>query len=64
MSTLAQELIQSFDALPDSAKREAAAEILRRVVADGGDFPNSALDELAAERFAALDAEEEKHAGR
>jgi hypothetical protein len=64
MSGKAQELIASFDALPESDKRAVAVEILRRVPRVEGDIPLHALDELADELFATLDAEEVARAGR
>ena len=57
MSDALRQLLDLFDALPDAEKQAAAAEILRRAPT-GGDVPESALDGLAAELFAALDAEE------
>jgi hypothetical protein len=64
MSDRVQQLIASFDALPEPDKREAAAEILRRVPRPEGDLSAGTLDELADELFAALDAEESVRAGR
>jgi hypothetical protein len=64
MSDRVRELIASFDALPDSDKRVAAAEIFRRIPRTEGDIPLSTLDGLADELFAALDAEEVARAGR
>ena len=46
MSTTAQQLLASFDALPDAAKYEVALEILRRL--KGFDFPPLTDEELAA----------------
>lgn len=64
MSDRVRDLIASFDALPDADKRVAAAEILRRVPRSEGDLPHAALDELADELFAGLDAEEAARADR
>lgn len=62
MSTAVQELLKSFDRLPDAEKQEAAAEILRRSV----DFEFSPLsdEELVAsadELFVELDQREAGH---
>jgi hypothetical protein len=65
MTTAVQQLLDSFDALPDAEKHQAAVEILRRVSASvGGDLPEAALVEAADELFRALDAEEAGHAPR
>jgi hypothetical protein len=61
MSDPVRQLLALFDALPDPEKQSAAAEILRRAPA-AGDVPVSALDGLADELFAALDAEESARA--
>ena len=56
MGTYAENLIDTFDGLPDSEKREVAAAILRRR-ADGF-FPSLSNDELillADETFLELD---------
>lgn len=62
MSNTVQQVVSSFDALPDADKLSAVGEILRRLP-DYGDVPAAALDALADELFAALDAEEEARAG-
>lgn len=62
MSESVRQFLDLFDALPDADKQAAAAEILRR--APEGDVPASALDGLADELFAALDAEEAGRADR
>jgi hypothetical protein len=63
MTDAVQELLNSFDALPEVDKHRAAVEILRRVSSTAdGDIPESALVEAAAELFRALDAEEAGHA--
>jgi hypothetical protein len=59
-----RELLASFDALPESDKQVAAAEILRRTPMPEGDVPASTLDTLADELFAGLDAEEAARADR
>ena len=65
MNTAVQQLLESFDALPEADKHRAAVEILRRVSAVGAeDVPESALVEAADELFRALDAEEAGHAER
>ncbi len=65
MPTAVQQLLESFDALPEGDKHRAAVEILRRVLpASPGDLPESALVEAADELFRALDAEEAAHAQR
>jgi hypothetical protein len=60
-----RQLLDSFEALPDADKHQAAVEILRRYGGTGeGDLPEAALVELADELFRALDAEEAGHAPR
>jgi hypothetical protein len=60
-----QQLLECFDALPETDKHRAAVEILRRAsAAIEGDVPESALVEAADELFRALDAEEAGHAAR
>ena len=56
MGTPAQNIIDTFDGLPDSEKREVAAAILRRTAAMT--FPSLSDDELvliAEEAFLGLD---------
>jgi hypothetical protein len=62
MTDSLRQLLDLFDTLPDPDKQVAAAEILRRT--PEGDLPPSALDALADELFAGLDAEEADRAGR
>jgi methylmalonyl-CoA mutase cobalamin-binding subunit len=63
MSTAMQQLLESFDALPELDRHQAAVEILRRVLADvEGDVPEAGLVEAAEELFRALDTEEASHA--
>jgi hypothetical protein len=65
VNTTVQQLLESFDALPEADKHQAAVEILRRVSATvEGDVTESALVEAADELFRALDAEEADHAQR
>jgi hypothetical protein len=59
MTAIVQHFLESFDALPDPDKHQAAIEILRRVsVGDHGDLSQDALVGAAEELFLALDAEE------
>jgi hypothetical protein len=63
MTTAVKELLDSFDALPDPEKQEAAAEILRRSLTLGpAELPESALVAAADELFLTLDREESGHA--
>ena len=63
MTATVQQLLDTFDALPDADKHQAAVEILRRISsAVEGDLPDSALVEAADELFRTLDAEEAGHA--
>jgi hypothetical protein len=65
MTAHVQQLLDSFDALSDADKHQAAVEILRRFSGNAqGDLPESTLVELADELFRALDAEEAGHAPR
>jgi hypothetical protein len=64
MTATVQQLLDSFDALSDTDKHQAAIEILRRVGGAEGDLPETALAEAADELFRALDAEEAGHAPR
>jgi hypothetical protein len=65
MTATVRQLLDSFEALSDSDKHQAAVEILRRVGGAGeGDLPEAALLETADELFRALDAEEAGHAPR
>ncbi len=61
MSAAAQQLLDSFDALPEADKHQVAVAILRRF-AGAGDLPEEALAGAADELFRALDAEEARHA--
>jgi hypothetical protein len=65
MTTAVQQLLDSFDALPDAEKHQAIVEILRRWPGPmEGDVPEGALVELADEMFRNLDAEEAGRAPR
>ena len=65
MTATVRQLLDSFDALSDADKHQAAVEILRRLGgATQGDLPEAALVEAADELFRALDAEEAGHAPR
>jgi len=57
MTTAVQVLLESFDALSETERQEAALEILRRVTLEG-DLPEQAQVEAADELFRILDAEE------
>jgi hypothetical protein len=63
MSTSAQNLIESFDKLPESEKQEVASEILRRTI--NFDMPAFSDEELvlsAEELFLELDRREAEDA--
>jgi hypothetical protein len=62
LSEPVRRLLDLFDALPESDKQSAVAEILRRTPAGAADIPDAGLDALAGELFAALDAA--THTGR
>lgn len=65
MTAAAQQLLNSFDALPDGDKHQVAVEIVRRVVGTAwSGLPESALVEAADDLFRALDAEEAGDAPR
>ncbi len=65
MTATVQQLLDSFDALPDTDKHQLAVEILRRFGgAVEGDLPESSLVEAADELFRTLDEEEAGHAPR
>ena len=62
MITSAQNLLKSFDRLPDADKKEVASEIMRRVV--HFDLPTLSDEELvlsAEELFLELDRDEATH---
>jgi Ca2+-binding EF-hand superfamily protein len=59
MSGAVQQLLHSFDALPEEDKHQAVVEILRRFGSDReGDLPEDTLIEAADELFRILDDEE------
>lgn len=62
MPTAVQQVLDSYDALPDADKHLAAIEILRRYLPAEGDLPESTLIQSAEELFLTLDAEEARHA--
>ncbi len=63
MTTAVRQILDSFDALSDADKHQAALEILRRVLpASEGDVPAAALLQMADTLFLALDEEESAHA--
>ena len=63
MTTAVRQLLDSFDALPEADKHQAAIEILRRATAGTtGDLPELTLFEAADELFRTLDMEESGHA--
>jgi hypothetical protein len=65
MSTAVEQLLESFDALSQTDKKQAALEILRRVSPTvEGDLPESVLVEAAEDLFRTLDAEEASNAQR
>ena len=47
MTTAVQALLETFDALSDAERREAAVEILRRMTPAEGELPEGALLEAA-----------------
>lgn len=62
MKNLVADLLDSFDHLPEDAKREAASEIIKRSA--NFDFPplsDDALVEIADHIFLALEKEESTH---
>jgi hypothetical protein len=65
MTAPVRQLLDSFEALSDADKHQAAVEILRRFGgAAEGDVPEATLVEAADDLFRALDAEEAGHAPR
>jgi hypothetical protein len=59
MTVAVRALLESFDALSETDRVEAAVEILRRVKSAETDLPEQALVEAADTLFTLLDAEEE-----
>ena len=60
MTVAVRNLIDSFHALSDAEKQEAAVEILK--YSSSGVLSDDALCEIAGELFTALDNEESKNA--
>lgn len=59
MTEAVRGLLDTFDALSDAEKQEAAVQLLRRVVeGESGDVPQDALVAAAEELFLELDARE------
>jgi hypothetical protein len=59
MTAAVRQLLETFDALPEADKYQAAVEILRRATAEvSGDLPEVSLVEASDELFRALDEEE------
>ena len=59
MTANVRQLLKSFDQLPETDKREAAAEILRRTLQiELPSLDDAALVERAEELFLSLDAQE------
>jgi hypothetical protein len=58
MTIAVRTLLETFDTLSESERREAALEILRRVTVSEDELPEDALIEAADALFCALDAEE------
>jgi len=65
VTTGVRQLLDSFDALSETEKHEAAVELLRRVQREAhGPVPDEALVEAADELFQELDAREAADAHR
>ena len=63
MNKSVETLLESFDRLPDEAKREAASEIIRRSVKlNIPPLEDEALVEVAENVFLELDKHESEHA--
>jgi hypothetical protein len=58
MTNAVQELLESFDAMSEAERQEAAVEILRRMTPADCERSERALIEAADELFRALDEEE------
>lgn len=62
MTTAVRKLQDSFDALSEAEKHEAAAPLLERILPERpGDLPEAALVAAAEHLFFELDAEEALH---
>ena len=59
MTLSVRALLESFDALSETDRVEAAVEILRRVTSLEGELPDQAFVEAGDMLFSLLDAEEE-----
>jgi hypothetical protein len=57
VSTAAQQLLNSFELLPEADKHDVAVAILKRVASTSGDLSDDALVNAAEELFRAMDAE-------
>jgi hypothetical protein len=62
MTTAVKAILESFDALSDVERREAAVEIIRRMTPEDGELPEGMLVEAADALFSTLDAEEAANA--
>ena len=62
MTIAAQQLLNSFDSLPDADKHEIVVEILRRVAVSGTDDLSDETLVATSELFSTLDAEEATNA--
>ena len=62
MTLSVRALLESFDALSETDRVEAAVEILRRVTSAEAELPEQALVEAGDVLFSLLDAEEERAA--
>jgi hypothetical protein len=58
MAPKVKALLESFDALSESERQEAAVEILHRIAPAGAELSDQVLIGVADDVFAALDAEE------
>jgi hypothetical protein len=59
MTAAVRQFLETFDALPEADKHQAAIEILRRATAEArGDLPEVSLVEAADEAFRGLDEQE------
>ena len=63
MTTAIQAFLETFDALSDAERHEAAVEILRRMTPSEGELPENALLEAADALFCVLDSEDAANAG-
>ncbi len=63
MSTAVESLLETFDALSDVERREAAMAIIQRMAPADGELPEDVYLETADALFCSLDAEEAANAG-